>query len=354
MQLDENTPNTVATRPTAQPAGALVRWFREKASGITGTTLPEDYFNDWLGNIRALMTRTGITRTKGAAGDSDLGDAINAMIGYATPALKLGKLEWVGNSSVRIRPVVGADIVFAIDGQIVKKTGDLVFDMTSDLIPSEAALTPYYLYIEDDAGVLTPHIDSVRPYLPGETKPGYHSSGGGLAGYLCVGSVFNDSGSALAAARWSNGWSIWSVGINGPFDWDQGTSIPTAWQTLALTGLPLCAAEARFWATMEGSRIGICYGSSEAGTSLPSGAPAGYMHRASDAGMRSVLASLDSEQGTPDPGYDAQGLQFDIPIADPAVPAIKWGIVDHHTSAQYLYENNLRCIGYKDLYAPTF
>lgn len=79
MQLDENTPNSVVVRPAAAAAGSEARWFREKATGITGTTLPQDWFNDILGNIRALWAAVGITRTKGASGDSDLTDAIRLL-----------------------------------------------------------------------------------------------------------------------------------------------------------------------------------------------------------------------------------------------------------------------------------
>ena len=82
MQLRDTDTGSTSTRPPAAASGATDAWFEPKnpGGGIVGTTLLHDFFNDFLGNIRALMVATGITQTRGPAGDGDLLASIDARI----------------------------------------------------------------------------------------------------------------------------------------------------------------------------------------------------------------------------------------------------------------------------------
>lgn len=350
-QID--TATAKATRNAAAAPGTE-GWWTKGDPGVSepATIIDEDFLNDLQANIFAVYDAASIAHTKGTGGDDGLLDALRALISYATPSSAVGHLQYVNASSVRITPAVLGDIACMIDGVLVKKTGNLTFDMASHLIPSEAASTPYYLYVQNVSGVLTPHIDSVRPYLPGEVKPGYHSSGGGLAGYLCVGSFWNDPSQDIVPARWGgHGWAEFFERVSDHVH-ALGTTVPTAWTAQALE-LPLCASAVRLVHTATGECYSVVFGASDAPGTLPTGASSGgYAHSFGASTMIGVLvrmhASVRSESSN-----DCASGQFEIPISDPTSPGIRWGNLQEWATPQITF-NEIAVNGYQDIYAPRW
>ncbi len=124
-----------------------------------------------------------------------LGGADPLIVG--APGTLIGVLTWTSNSTVTLNPCVGAITSIDIDGAILARTTALVFNMATDLTVGsspESASTPYYLYVWNNGGVITPKISGTPPDDIGGTKPGYHPV---RDTERCVGSIWNGSTSNI-------------------------------------------------------------------------------------------------------------------------------------------------------------
>lgn len=339
MQLDDRTANAVSTRPTADAAGAL-RWFRARdlGGGITGTTMEEDFLNDVLGTVINVLAAGGITRTKGAAGDSDFTDAIKAIIGLEKPQGALvGQLFRVSNSVYELRPSSGADVVVGIDNKILKKTGNLVWDMAADLEGAEAASTALYLYVRDNAGVLDEQISPTVPDLPGGTKPGYKS---GDATRRCVGSTWNDVGQDFVPAIHGPGGSVMFTAHDADHVVDLVEAATTSWRNQTVK-IPITAAgvfisaAARFPAATGA----IYFAVGDATGTLPAGGG-----DPSVSGLENALLHAINSTGSDIKGASVQG---EIPITIPATPAISYAATTTLNGDFWMIVR-----GYRDIFAP--
>ena len=337
MQLDDKTANAVSVRPTADVAGAL-RWFRERdlGAGITGTTMEQDYLNDHLGNNIALFTAAGITRTKGQAGDSDLLDAIKAIVGLNTPQGALsGHLDRQSPEIIHLQPVDGTDVRVGIDNKVLSKTGNLVWDMTLDLEGGEAPSTPLYLYVRDQAGVIDEQISPTAPDLPGGTKPGYKS---GDATRRCIGSTYNDIGSNLVESIWLPGGEVVFKSHDG--DHEHALALTqTNWSAVIPVNLPLCATAFRvLWHIDTGAlQRSTAIGASDAATN-PTVVDTIIGTNASE-----ILLEMTED---PNAGHH-QSQEGIIPVAAIASPGFKFT-----TFGLALTKNELVIKGYHCLFAP--
>lgn len=342
MQLDDKTANAVITRPTADAAGAQ-RWFRARdlGGGITGTTMEEDYLNDMLGNIIALLAAGSITRTKGASGDSDMADAVKAIVGVNSPQDTLsGQLFRVSNSVYEMRPSNGADVIVGIDNKILKTTGNLTWDMALDLDGSENASEALYLYVRDNAGVLDEQISATVPDLPGGTKPGFKS---GDATRRCVGSTWNDVGQDLVAAIHGPGGEVRFSNLDADHQLSPDATSSASWKTQAVN-LPISAAHMLLGVHGEtpslGGLLGFAVGDA-------TGAVTSNANRISAMGTSGPFCLYATVW---DSGGDINGFglaEMAIPVTVPGSPQFSYAIT--RTLSGTLEVNVL---GYRDIFAP--
>lgn len=339
MQLDEQTANSVVTRPTAAAPGS-VRWFRERdlGGGITGTTMDADFLNDLLGNLIDLLAAGSITRTKGESGDSDLVDAIKAVIGIerAENAL-VGHLSRQSDSIIHLQPSNGADVQVGIDNTVLKTTGNIVFNMAADLEGAEAASTAYYLYLRNEAGALDAQISATVPDLPGGTKPGYKS---GDATRRCVGSFWNNVGENIVECTWMHNGQVLFSNMDADHEHVLADTASTAWQNQNVN-LPITAKSMRFIASFQDNTTGIVvYGADDAAGTITAATQDPFL-----AGLKDALYWNISTAGADNKGHAIAG---EIPILTPATPAFHYGL----SVAIDVGLHKLKVTGYTDIFAP--
>ncbi len=340
MQLDDRTANAVTVRPTADTPGAQ-RWFRARdlGGGITGTTMEEDYLNDMLGNVIALLAAGGITRTKGSGGDNDLLDAIKGVIGFnTTQDTLMGQLFRVSNSVYELRPSNGTDVVIGIDNKILKTTGALSWDMALDLDGSEAASEALYLYVRDNAGVLDEQISATVPDLPGGTKPGYKS---GDATRRCVGSTWNDVGQDFVPAIHGPGGSAMFTEHDADHGHDLEEAASVSWRN-EVVELPITAAGVFISAScLTPTADGMIMFAADGATGvIPTGGQDPTI-----AALNNVLlhAAFTGNAGS----LKQCSVHGEIPITVPATPAISY------VSNRSLNSDFFMIVrGYRDIFAP--
>ncbi len=335
MQLDDKTANAVSVRPTAAAAGAL-RWFRARdlGGGITGTTMEEDYLNDHLGSVIAILAAGNVTRTKGAAGDSDMLNAFLDLIGQRSPATLEGQLKRTSASVIQLQPVVGTEVVVSVDNKQIKKTGVLNFDMATDLEQAEAASKPLYLYVrENPANTLDEQISETVPDRPGGTKPGYKS---GDATRRCIGSTWNDVGQDLIECSWGPGGVLRLHSHDG--DHEHSLSLTQAgWSSVQAVNVPLCASAFEILWHSKGGVRQAALAASDASTN-PTVTEKILGTNASE------ILHYANMTGPNTPRRARAGL---IPVADMAAPGFKFT-----TYGGTLDLNDLVITGWHDIFAP--
>lgn len=340
MQLDENTANSVTVRPTAAAAGASVRWFRARdlGGGITGTTMEEDFLNDVLGNLRTLLSAASITRTKGVSGDSDLLNAIKAILGINTAQATLdGQLVITAPGIIQLQPVHGNDVAVAIDDVVIRKTGVLEWNMAADLEGSETASTSFYLYAENDAGALVEKISATVPDLPGGTKSGYEN---GDATFRCVGSVWNNASQDFVPATYGPGGVVRFHEHDGDHEHALALAKSTSWQTEVALNLPVSAILAAISAS----------GNFALGEGMIVYAPEGASGGTITDGVHDPKAVADAIAAVVKDGTSNKsgfGIAFDLPIITPAAPKLAYAMTEDCEE-----EHTALVTGYTDLFAP--
>lgn len=357
MQIDEKDPNAVTVRPTPLTLGAETRWFRDKdpGSGITGTSLLARFFNDVLGNLRALLAAAGVVRTTtGPGGDNDLLNAILNLLAARTQRGTLhGSFEYVSASQVRLRPRLGTRIAIEIDDVVYQKAVDLVFDHALDFSGSETASSPVYYYVHWDpagdggAGDFVPHATHTSPHLPGGAKPGYHPTN---TTWRCVGTAWNGPGSDLVPFTLRRGRHTFRERVADHYH--TLTMTFGGWLDLALN-VPDGAGAVSLLVLLRGDDPRVAFGTSDAPGSLPTTET--VPHSLNDANMQGVLAIAGNETSSNistsgGPTQTTQTLQIDLPIADLASPGIRYGALDEGAAGASNAE--MKVIAYDDPFAP--
>jgi len=337
MQLDENTANSVAVRPTALAPGA-VRWFRERdlGGGITGTTMDADFLNDVLGNLIAVLAAGGVTRTKGAGGDDDLLDAIKVILGITAQQGTLhGHLKRTAAGIVQLQPVSGTDVAIGVNNLVMRNTGPITWDMASDLEGGESASTAYYLYARVLGGAIDPQISATPPDLQGGAKPGYKN---GDISRRCVGSIWNKANQDFINCTWLPGGQVLFHEHDASHEHALLVTQITSWREVALN-LPVSALSARINASGEWtSGAGMAVYAAEGASSVLSDA-------SNDPSTDPEILAAHVVDGTSN--KDGFGIQFDLPIITPAAPKLAYGLTEDLVNTHMAL-----VLGYTDIFAP--
>ncbi len=339
MQLDDQTANAVTVRPTAAIAGAL-RWFRKRdlGGGITGTTMEQDYLNDHLGNVIAILAAAGISRTKGAAGDSDMLKAIKSIIAQGAGSSTLnGQLKRTAAGIIQLRPIVGTKVSVGIDNIVLNNTGAISFDMASHLEGGESASVALYLYLRNQSGSLDQQISATAPDLPGGTKPGYK---GGDATRRCVGSTWNNIAQDFVECTWLPGGDVLFHSHDGDHEHNLGL-LGNGWVSQSVN-LPLCASAMRVLHHQISNDQTVALAASDATTSPT------VQKRILGTNAGEILFHMTIDSSSNRGGSALDGL---LPVANIAAPAFKWttyGVTLSGTDPI----NEVVIKGYHDLFAP--
>jgi hypothetical protein len=257
-----------------------------------------------------------------------------------------GVLEWLTISTLRLRPTFGNTLYIEIDGTQVPFVGALSWDMEADFFEgAEGASLPVYLYVENVAGVITPHLSGTVPQYVGDSKPGYHAV---ETSYRCIGSWWNGSGSDLLKGQMDrDGWLRF-----GYHDADHiyagGSEITTTPQAdyRSLTmNIPKTASNVLIHAGLanETNSTYLALAKSGAGvTALPSGY--NDLEKLSAAGFEETVLLMQTKSAE----VEVYGpVLVEIGIDNRAAPAIKYG-----TNLRVIDDVELVIMGYQDLWAP--
>lgn len=331
---------SAGTRPTIDAPGTPQFWTNgDPGMSIAATILEADWHNDVQEILLAVIAAGGVTPTKGPGGDNDLLVAIRALAGAEVPQSTLvGRLFRVSESIVHLRPVSGADVVVGIDNEIFKQTGNLVFDMATDLDGSEAASTAYYLYVRDLAGALDPQISATVPDLDGGTKPGYKS---GDVTRRCIGTVWNDAGQDFVPCIYGPGGSVMFTEHDADHTHDLIETADTSWRDEAVN-VPVSAAGVFFSASTETPTLTgmLLFAASDATGTIPTGG----IDPTIAAYNNALLYSLFGGSGGTIKHISIHG---EIPIAVPATPAISY-VSNRDLSGSFF----MIVRGYRDIFGP--
>jgi hypothetical protein len=327
------------SRPTIDAPGTAQFWTNgDPGMSIAATILEADWHNDVQEILLAVIAAGGVTPTKGPGGDNDLLVAIRALAGAEVPQSSLvGRLFRSSASVMHLRPSSGADVVVGIDNVILKNTGNIVFDMASDLEGSELPSTAYYLYLRDLAGVLDPQISATVPDLDGGTKPGYKS---GDVTRRCVGSFWNDVGEDITPTIWGPGGEVLFTAHDADHVHNLIEAESTSWRN-EVVNIPITASGVLISASAETPTDpgGVFFAVGDATGTIPdTGQDPGA------AGLEnSLLHAINAGTG------DTKGLSMhgEIPITIPATPAVAYVSTFNLGSDFFMIVR-----GYRDLYAP--
>ena len=341
MQLDDKTANAASVRPTAQAAGAQ-RWFRARdlGGGITGTTMEADYLNDHLGSVIAILAAVGISRTKGTGGDSDMLNAIKAIVaqGAGRNAL-VGQLKRTSASVIQLQPIVGTKVSVGIDDVILNETGPISFDMATDLEQSEAASKRLYLYLRNNAGALDAQISETVPDLPGGTKPGYKN---GDATWRCIGSTWNNLAQDLIECTWLPGGEV--LFHSHDADHEHVLALTQAgWSAAQAVNVPLCAAAFQLLWKCKGNDSAVALAASDA-TTDPT-----VIRKIVGTDASEILFEASENNTTQ---QNEMQLKGKMPIADMASPAFKFTTYGGTLGGTPAARNEIAVTGYTDIFAP--
>lgn len=159
-------PTAAVSLPDPEPAGTP-GYFQEgnPSGGVEATVVNADIMNDIVENLMRLCELSGLTPTKGRG--QDLYDAVKRVFAVDQKGLLIGRFDWISNTQVRLSRAYAGTLSVEIDNVVTTQTAsDVTFDITLHLSgPAETPSTWYYCYLENVAGVLTPHISATPPAL---------------------------------------------------------------------------------------------------------------------------------------------------------------------------------------------
>jgi hypothetical protein len=241
-----------------------------------------------------------------------------------------------------------------IDGVRLTQTAPLTFTLgdfgvgLSNLdVGLEASSTPYYLFVWNDGGVITPVISATPPDDIGGTKPGYHPIN---TGQRCIGSIWNNSaenitpfimnGNKVQFTTKDMTDHLFSDSSSPAFN---GASTST-WRNLNLP-LPLTCISVEFNAAsnMPAANCVFVLGAGNA-SSNP------LERELQNSGNADVLYAARARGSDDGSGFSITGS---IPIVNRLVPNIRYAMVDSSISNSGSDDNPYwHTIGYTDLWAP--
>jgi hypothetical protein len=201
---------------------------------------------------------------------------------------------------------------------------------------SEASSTPYYLYIDNVSGVMTPVISATPSDDIGDTKPGYHPT---RTDERCIGSIWNNEVENITPFDMV-GNKVMFRSHDGDHEHDLLETANTAWRNEPVN-LPASASSvfisaSALWPTAAGM---ACWGIDGATGVLTAGSV-----DPTAAGFENVLLYAVSQGSNDGNGYSIQG---EIQIIDGSSPAISYGLTRSLSSNHFMIVN-----GYIDRWAP--
>ena len=277
-------------------------------------------------------------------GQSEAQAALEALAASIAANAQKGLLDAVferfDTTTVRLSRKTGSDIRVEIDGAVLSQSGSLDFVLPTHLeTGSEEASTRYYCYVQDVASVMTPRISVTPPVVNPSLKMGYHPT---QTSWRCVGSFFNDASSNVLPFRTNGRWLRFTEKDAAHFYNPGSLTSPKAWTSQALT-IPIGARAVQIQAFLDGNDNYLCFGSSDVVQALPAtNAP----HALDETEMGGVLFRIG--------GFADSVIEYgngELPIADPAAPAIKWGIVQVGTTD--ITDVQFRVLAYYDPHLPA-
>ncbi len=263
--------------------------------------------------------------------------------GLGAPSELLGILVHTDGRTVTLNPSIGGFLVANIDGTKLTRTTPLIFILDdfgvggSHLdVGSEASSTPYYLYIDNVGGLMTPVISATPPDDIGDTKPGYHPV---RTDERCIGSIWNDNVQNITPFFMAGNRVMFTPKSPDHVFALDGTST-TSWRNLVIDSIPLTALAVDFnsAAIMPTSNSIFVYGAGNAVSS-----PLSIDLTA--AGSEDVMFAA-RQNGTNDNA--GHGISGSIPIVNRLAPNIKYAFNGGFSSSDPV----LYVTGYRDLWAP--
>jgi hypothetical protein len=297
-------------------------------SGGVGTTAARDALTSVPTNFTWLSTDEGFSSYYSGT----------AWVTLAPKGLFHGRISYTSASTVTIGRGNAQKLRVEVDGVLMEKATDLVIDLASGTDrqdAAEAASTWYYLYIYNNAGVLTGKISSRVPIMdPASGKVGYHDGGGtgGSTTWRCIGAVFNDGSSNIQPFdRNADGWfQFRQANTASPFT--QSLADPsalTSYTSLSMTNVcPGTARAARFSVYLYADNLRVFFGPEPISGTVSTN-PTGWVIEGGAAGGsgRSSAASL----------------VFDVSVD--ATPTVKYG---SDQAASDFTSLIIRFIGWRD------
>jgi hypothetical protein len=278
-------------------------------------------------------------------------DPISGLGGSSS--LLQGTFVFTNSQTVTFSPTVGGNIVVNIDGAVLTRTTSLDFILDdfgvggSHLdVGSEASSTPYYLYVDNVAGVMTPVISATPPDDIGDTKPGYHPT---RTDERCIGSIWNNSVQNITPFIMNgNKVQFTSRDQNDHLYSNSsgflGANSSGAWRNLNLD-LPLTCISVEFNATsnMPAANCVFVLGAGNASSSP-------LVKELQESGNQDVLYAGRVRGSDDGSGFSITGS---IPIVNRLIPNIRYAMVDSSISNSGSSDNPYwHTIGYTDLWAP--
>jgi hypothetical protein len=257
-----------------------------------------------------------------------------------------GRLERGSDSTLILKPAYGTIIYTEVDGVIVSHSGNLTFDLATDYFEgSETASETVYLYVQNNAGVLTAQLSDQPPDDIGDTKPGYS---GHTNTYRCIGSWWNGSDGHLVEGQYDrDGWFRFNSVEGTDHLYNQTAELTLTGQSdyRSLTlNLPKTATNVQLAVLGYGADdwyMALARSDAAAAT-LPTGS-AGPPWKLSNSNLVDAVAVVQSENARV-----ADASTVIMPIADRTAPALKYG--HNHSKDPTVMEFVTK--GYQDMWAP--
>lgn len=251
-----------------------------------------------------------------------------------------GQLVKTDINNVALKPAIGGEIVINIDGVRLVRTSDLVFNLPDDLdTGSDTNSTAYYLYVDNQSGVMVPKFSISPPIDIGSGgKVGYHPT---RTDERCIGSIWNNSGFSgdFISQEWMpDGRVIFQHVDIEDHKFDLSFAASTSWYPITTLNLPLTAMSVTF------CNAGIFTSGKGMIVWGKDGAAGGLTSADDDPIDRDILYFAVSDGAAVIP-FSITG---EIPILDRANPEIRYGITNT------VQANFMKITGYHDWCAPTW
>jgi len=349
------------------PDGAYI------ATPITGIQSPPNYFDGMEVRFRVVNANTGVStvnvnglgvknifREDGAAlAPNDLISTRDTHLRYNSSAgnfrlsrwssdelvalqgspanLKIGQLTRTDAATITLSPGTNDNIVMTVNGKILTRSTDLIYNFTKLDTGSELASTAYYMYIDDVAGVMTAVVSASAPVLPTEAgKVGYHPT---RTDELCIGGFWNNVLFDIVPTIWTpDGMAMFTE-----HDADHGhdlIELPSiAWRN-EVVKIPETASGVLISASAQTPTVagGIFFAADGATGTIP----ANGVNPTIAAFKNSLMYAINAGGGD----IKGSSVHGEIPIVTPATPAISY------VSTFGLSNFFMIVRGYRDIFSP--